>query len=84
MSWEPSDDDFDGGEPADWDARDRTMAQGEDEGRQNHEGDGEDDEDEDDPDYRDEPDEDDEFHGNSYNFHHALRGLKNSWLFVDY
>ncbi|KAL7894917.1 WD40 repeat-like protein [Trichoderma sp. TUCIM 5745] len=64
MSWEPSEDDFDGGESAAWeDARDRAMAQDEDEGHEHHGGDGEeDDDDEDDPDYRDEPDEDDEFH----------------------
>lgn len=64
MSWQLSDDDLDGGEPADWNARDRTMTQ-DDEGHEDHEGDGEEDgEDEDDADYRDEPDEDDEFHGN--------------------
>ncbi|KAM0458003.1 hypothetical protein ACHAPV_001370 [Trichoderma viride] len=62
MSWQLSDDDLDGGEPADWNARDRTMTQ-DDEGHEDHEGDGEEDgEDEDDADYRDEPDEDDEFH----------------------
>jgi WD repeat-containing protein 23 len=74
MEWVPSDDEFGGGEPVDWDARDeRFNAQGggwrtADEGEEAHEdqeGNGEgDDDDEDDPDYRDEPDEDDEFHGN--------------------
>lgn len=84
MSWEPSDDEFEGGESAAWeDARDRAMAQDEDEGHEHHGGDGEeDDDDEDDPDYRDEPDEDDEFHGNSFPF--ALRDFESSWLFIDY
>lgn len=80
MSWIPSDDEFSGGEPVDWDARDRGFAQGDDEGHEHHQGDGDDDDDdEDDPDYRDEPDEDDEFHGNNMTFHHTLFDPKNGW-----
>ncbi|KAL7790761.1 WD40 repeat-like protein [Trichoderma ceciliae] len=71
MDWLPSDEEFDGDEPTEWDAgAERFNAQSgrrtADEGRGDDEGNGEGGEDEDDedddPDYRDEPDEDDEFH----------------------
>ncbi|RFU74584.1 wd repeat [Trichoderma arundinaceum] len=62
----PSDDEFDGGEPADWDARDEALRarRAANEAREDEEDMGQEEyDDDDDPDYRDEPDEEDEeFH----------------------